>query len=88
MQHTTSLVSLAVLGSASLLKSADGGIEPVKIDRAEFYNVRRGRFTDTGTEILYDSDWDRAWLNSLEGNVNEVCADVADEWTKFCHNDG
>ena len=88
MQHTTSLVSLAVLGSASLLKSADGDVEPVKFDAAEFYNVRRERFIDTGTGIRYDSDWDRAWLDSVEGDVNEGCADVAEEWTKFCHNDG
>ena len=71
MQHTASLVSLAVLGSASLLKTVDDGIEPEKpMSNDDFFeNIRKVRFIDNGIEIWYPFDWDRALLMP-EGEVN------------------
>ena len=88
MQHTTSLVSLAVLGSASLLKSTHSDKELIDTSSEEFINNwRPQRFIDTETGILYPEDWDRDLLFTFDGfELNQGCIDFADEWTKYCHN--
>ena len=86
MKLTFAVVTLAVLGSATLLE--DRGMRQA---RREFiaYGASQPRYTEDNGVIEYDNDWDETLLEDENGGVlNTRCVAIADLWTDYCHNAG
>ena len=89
MKLAFAVVTLAVLGSATLLEDRE-----MRQSRREFiaYGASQPRYTEvTGVTgvLAYDNDWDESLLQDEDGAVlNTRCAAVADLWTDYCHNAG